>query len=126
MKPRGFSLYETVVATLLISVVLIILFSLFVNARLSGSRVEQGIQADALAQTLLEQHRATPFEQLTLGTTQPSLLQRGGIDYQPTVEVFLPEPPSDGLKGIRVTIDWHFRNRDYQVVHESWVAHLEH
>lgn len=110
MRRRGLSLLETVLSFCIVALMVVMIFSLYPAAmstvRLSG----QKLQADALADSLLEQYQAAPFDSLAPGS-EPSLppVDGQGTRFQPVVqfeEVSDPEVDAGLLRRIRVSVSW--------------------
>lgn len=62
---RGFTLIETIFATFIISVVIVAIFDLFPSSMVAIKRSEMQIEANDIAQSVLEDMRAVPFDSLT-------------------------------------------------------------
>ncbi|MBI3925991.1 MAG: prepilin-type N-terminal cleavage/methylation domain-containing protein [Armatimonadetes bacterium] len=127
MSPRrGFSLLETVVAGSLLALVMLLLFNLFPSSMLALRQGEQQIQADAVAQSALDQVRSEGYGKLQPGEVrrlQP--VRRGSLVYTPTLEVFqVADADPNLLKGLRTTVSWQERGESRQVVHEIWIHGL--
>lgn len=122
---RGFSLIETIFSSLVIALVVLTVFNLFPSAMVAVKRSETQVQADLLAQSLIDQMKIRPINQLrdliTLGA-QTNTVRIDGTDFTHTVEVSnLSTPPEELLLSVHVTVDWRLRNKDYTVERESWV-----
>lgn len=126
---RGFSLIETIFASLIIALVVLTIFNLFPSAMVAVKRSETQVQAEVLAQSLLEQMRIRPIQQLRdsipLGPITATV-RIDGTDYSHTTTITnLSSPPEELLISVKVTVDWRVRNNDYQEIRESWVHAVE-
>jgi type II secretory pathway pseudopilin PulG len=126
MTSRGFSLVETVFAMTVLSLVGLFVLNLFPTASLAVHRAAHELQAEALAQSVLEEMRATPFAAHEPDSS--SALPRRtveGVDYHPVLEVYVPAgEDAQHLKGLRVTVRWEYARKAHIVAHEAWIANL--
>ncbi len=119
MRRRGLSLLETVLSFCIVAMMVVMIFSLYPAAmatvRLSGEK----LQADALADSLMEQYLAAPFDSLTGSPALAPVPGRGTV-FQPSV-VFqnLSDPAApDLLRKITVTVTWTERGLSRSRVRE--------
>ncbi|MBI3926022.1 MAG: type II secretion system protein [Armatimonadetes bacterium] len=144
---RGFTLIETIFATFIFSMVIIALFNIYPTAAVAVKRSEGQIQANAIAQSCLEEMRAMSFDSLTTRTWTPpaqapfTAQTLDGITYTPTCEVLHPndlpynlaaatDPSSNPanepryMKILRVSVSWEFQSKVRTTVCETWVHNV--
>lgn len=128
---RGFSLLETVLATFIMSLITMAVFNIFPSSVMAVKRGEVELQADAIAQQILEEHRAKPFEELVIG---PAIalpqVTLGGTVFRPGVRVFevgsgANAANPDHLKAVRATVDWTHSSISHSLAREAWILSLE-
>lgn len=120
---RGLTLIETIIASCLLGLVILGVFTLLPSSLVAVRSAEHRIRADALAQEWLETLRERPFEKLTLGalSPQPAAQDWVGVTFRTQVEVYqLPAADVDLLKRIRVTVNWKFRGLERQLTQETY------
>lgn len=133
--PRGFTLVETIFATLFIGLTVLGIVNLFPGAYLSIRKSETTIQADNRAKSVLDELRLTPFEELVEGeyTKEKEKGERfgpvtvEGVLY--TVDEILiyevPDASFDSLKGVKVTITYRlgfsYKNVVYETYLHQWI-----
>ena len=123
---RGFTLIETIFSSLIISLVVLTIFNLFPSSMTAIKRSETEIQAGNLAQSQLEGLRTLDYDGLTaLRSSPPS----GNVDIDGTTYNFVvaiadvSSPVSDPnrIQSVSVTVTWTLRNRDYEIIRETWM-----
>lgn len=124
-RKRGFTLLETIMATMLLAGCMLLLFNLYPASALAVRRSQDRMQADAVAQSLLAELRAQPFSALTLGQTAEPDVTVGSTVYHRSVEVFGPGDDPTLLKGIRVTVEWEWVRGKESMTHELYRVNLE-
>ncbi|HEY4002564.1 MAG TPA: prepilin-type N-terminal cleavage/methylation domain-containing protein [Candidatus Xenobia bacterium] len=123
---RGFSLVEVIFAASLLSLVMLMMFNLYPTSLLTIRQAEHRLQANSLAQAVLESYRAGPFASTYGGTAtvspgvvnsfqSPSGLPSYGIDGVQYWTEALASPSIDGagscrLVDLRVTCFWDERS----------------
>jgi len=127
MTRRGLSLLETILALSLVSLVLILVISLFPDTLLAIRRSEQTVQADQWAQTLLEYEMARPFDELVPGSVYaPPDRQIGATVYRGSTRIFaVPDARGDLIKGINVTVAWDHGGKSHQSEYQCLVSNIE-
>lgn len=125
MSRRGMSLIEVVLSATLLSLALMAILTLLPSANMVGRQAEIRMQADHLAQTLLERRRLLPFAQLV--PQPPTLLavvKRSDLpDMQPIVEI-VATGAGNHAREIRVTVTWKAFHRDGSLTRASVVTSL--
>lgn len=131
-KLRGFTLVETIFSALVISLVILAIMNLYPSAMVAIKRSEGRIQANLVAQSVLERMRTVKFEDLSPGYVPPAgppfdPVSLDGVTYTPTVEVYDPDPAvgHDFTMAIRARVGWEVRGQQYEVVQETWVHALK-
>ena len=130
MRRQGFTLIETIYSTLLFGFIIITLLNLYPSSFVAIKRGEGTLQADALAQAVLEDMRSRPYGAYAVGagpTPSPTPWIYGEVTYNPTAEVFLPPGANTNVNyvmGYRVTVAWNITNQTKQVVHEAYVHNI--
>lgn len=118
---RGLSLLETVVATFLFTLVVVLVMNLFPSSLFSLQQAELKQRAERLAQSRLNEQRARKFSSLVLNSSTPLTAEDWeGHKLKPVLEV-LPHAGTD-LKILRVTVTWEERNQIRKVSREVWVT----
>ncbi len=134
---RGFTLVETIFATLFIGVTVLAIVNLFPGAYLSIRRSETSVQADMLAKSILDEWRLVSFENLTQGVYplvptpngfDETLLESRtieGVTYSAKTNIYdIPGTDSTFLKGARVTVQYRLGPSLKEVVHETYLHRL--
>lgn len=147
---RGFTLIETIFSAFIISLVIITIFNLYPSSMVAIKRSEMQIEANAIAQSLLEEMRSVRFSDLLAargaGYTPPALpgpdplppafrpVEHEGITFTPQVPVEVfdvpgadPDCAGSGepcIVGIRSRVTWSFQSKNYEAVYETWVHNL--
>lgn len=130
MRPRGFTLLETIFSSLFIGVTVLAIVNLFPGAYLSIRQSETITQADYVAKSIMDDLRCNldlvdgSEEQLTY---EPRTIEE--IVYKPKVELFdVPglddEASRRSIRGVRVTISYRLGLSEKKVVHESYIHEL--
>ena len=125
-KKLGLTLMETVISLFLVSMVLVLVLNLFPSALAASHRAEQGLQADLLAQTLLNEQQSLAFDRLVIGPPVPLPDQSSdGVTYHRSLEIFkVPSSNESFLKGIRATIWWTSQHGDHRLIQEVWMSRV--
>lgn len=118
---RGFTLIETLLSGVILSVIIVLLFNLFPTSMLSLRRGEHTLKATALARTLLESKRAGPFSALD---TAPALDPQTGDDGTVYTPSYTSTDEGSRLRRIRVTVDWLENGAHRNLAKELWVCDL--
>ena len=124
---RGFSLAEVIISTLVLSLVMMTVFNLFPSSALAVKKGEQRLTAESLAQAGLEECRARPFADLTLGQQNLGNTTVGATVYERTRQIFVPpgSPDAKLLKGVRIRLGWTEQGRSRELLAETWVVNVE-
>jgi len=119
---RGISLAELILCFFLLGLVVVLIFNLYPTSVASVRYSGQRLQANALAESLLQQQLARPFSQLVPGPPQALPGVDGqGTRFQPTLEIFPADRPATKpglLMGLRVRVSWVDRQVPHEVVRE--------
>lgn len=140
MRPRGFTLLETIFSSLFIGVTVLAIVNLFPGAYLSIRQSETLTQADFVAKSILDEMRChlsledgpnEPVENGEYVGVGPAFEPRTieGIVYTPKVELFdVPGLTDDAsrlsIRGVRVTITYRLSFSEKKVVHETYIHRL--
>lgn len=122
-RSRGVTLAESVLAIFLLALTVVLVFNLYTRSMATLRVSAQKLQADAIAQSILEDQMARKFVELEVnGPTVLPLLDGKGTRFEPTVEIFnMTEPPGVDttlIKRIKVTVRWKDRTREYTLIRE--------
>lgn len=118
---RGLSLLETVVATFLFTLVVVLVMNLFPSSLFSLQQAELKQRAERLCQSRLNEQRVKKFSSHTLNSTTPLAVEEWeGHRLTPALEV-LPHPGTE-LKILRVSVTWKERNQTRKVSREVWIT----
>lgn len=92
-------------------------------------RAEHRLMAVHIAQSILEEKRFSPFSTLSAPPDDMSDVSGDdGMIYSKTdYQCFdVPDSNPDYLKGIRVTVVWKERDRQYSITQETYVYRIQH
>lgn len=120
---RGLTLVETIVASCLLGLVVLGIFTLLPSSLVAIRSAEHRIRADASCQEWLEILRQRPYENLSVGplSPQPPDQEYAGVTFQTRAEIYkLPSAPVDEIKRLRVCVRWSFRGQGRQVSQETY------
>lgn len=120
LPPRGrrggFTLLETQFSLLLVALLTLTVYNLLPTSFVATRQAGRETQADALADSLLEEYRAKPFSDLAVGVTRPPAVQAGGVTYVPVVRITQPTAKgADRLRHLEVEVSWTHANQSRQV-----------
>lgn len=127
MRARGFSLIETILATFVLSLITMAVFNIFPSSVMAVKRGEMELEADSLAQQLLEEYRSKPFETLTLGPG-PALppVSVAGTTFEVQARVnSVVGSDANHLKAVEVTVDWTHSAKSHRIIREAWIVSVE-
>lgn len=123
-RHRGATLLETLLSLFLLLLVLLLVFNLYPAAMSSTRLSGQRLQADALADSLLEEQCAVPFGQLVVGPPRSLDPVPGrGTVFHPTLEVFQVNEPGtdpDRIRGLRVMVEWNEDGVRRRLLRQTW------
>lgn len=125
---RGFTLLETIFASVLFAFVILFVLNLYPGSMVAIHRGETQIIADNFAQSILEDLRSRSFANVSV-TTPPAYQKKlyANTEFEPTVALsYHPDDPNleAYLKIARVTVRWKFQRRDNEVVHTMYLHNL--
>lgn len=133
----GFTLVETIFATLFIGVTVLAIVNLFPGAYLSIRRSETSVQADVLAKSIMDEWRLVSFENLIPGVYpliqtpegfDETLLESRnieGVTYSAKTSIYdVPGTDPTFLKGARVTVQYRLGPSLKEVIHETYLHRL--
>ncbi len=113
---------ELILSFFLLGLVVVLIFNLYPTSVASVRYSGQRLQANALAESLLQQQLAIPFSQLVPGPPRALPAVDGqGTRFQPTLEIFPADRPATKpglLLGLRVRVTWVDRQVPHEVVRE--------
>lgn len=122
-RRRGFSVLESVVAICLLALVMVCLFTLYPVTGLSVTESRQSLEAQSLADSMLEQLQAESFSSVALGVSDWSPVTRNGVEYSRHLEVFpVQGRDPDFLRAVEVRVSWKSATRSRQIVREQWLS----
>lgn len=120
---RGVTLAESVLAIFLLALTVVLVLNLYTRSMATLRVSAQKIQADALAQSILEDYMAVRFADLKVAP--PLVLPKvpgKGTEFEPTVEILDMTYPTGVdptmIKRIKVTIRWQDRGMERVLVRE--------
>lgn len=122
-KNQAVSIAESVLAVFLLSLTVVLIFNLFPRSMATLRVSGQKLQADAVADSVLEEYMVVSFKDLNPGppVVLPKVPGRG-TEFEPTVEIFDMTGPvgvdPTMIKRIKVTVRWKDRNMDHVLVRE--------
>ena len=128
MRRQGFSLAEVILSTLIISLVMMTVFSLFPSSALAVKKGENRLTAEALAQAGLEECRGLSFEALALDNDfTVGNVTIGNTVFERTRQIFVPpgSPDDKLLKGVRMRIAWTEQGKPVELQAETWIVNVE-
>jgi type II secretory pathway pseudopilin PulG len=118
------SLIEVLIASSILSVLMVFIFNLFPGSIFALRRAEHATTANIVATSLLDDYRTRNFSRLVAdaGTTQTlPAVSSGGTQFIPTVEVVQHAP---GLVEVKVAVAWKMR-QTRQVVHGLYITKID-
>lgn len=118
---RGVSVVETIFALSMITLMIILLMNLHPGILLGVRYSEQTLQAQEIAQSIIEEQLHRPFGSLQTGSRELPVVNLEGMVYRPILTIMEdPESGSTYLKGIRVKVTWNFRSQEKSLTREIW------
>lgn len=120
---QAVSIAESVLAVFLLSLTVVLIFNLFPRSMATLRVSGQKLQADAVADSVLEDYMVVAFKDLNPGppVTLPKVPGRG-TEFEPTVQIFDMTGPAGVdqtmIKRIKVTVRWKDRHMDHVLVRE--------
>lgn len=124
---RGFSLIETILAAFIFSLITMAVFNIFPSSVMAVKRGEMELEADSIAQRILEEHRAKPFDELVLTGPAPLAAETlAGTKFEPFLEIdSVPGSLEESLKAVRVEVRWSHSAKNYSLLREAWIVSVE-
>lgn len=123
---RAFTLVEVAFSLALFAICILLLVGLLPGL-ISGNQLSaQQLQAGDLAQSILEQQRALPFEQLQPGSRNLSPVVTSQGHYSPVLVIDgVPgEPNLNRIRRLTVSVSWSERRRTHSLRRELYVAKI--
>jgi len=123
---RAFTLVEVAFSLALFAICILLLVGLLPGL-ISGNQLSaQQLQAGDLAQSILEQQRALPFEQLQPGSRNLSPVVTSQGHYSPVLVIDgVPgEPNLTRIRRLTVSVSWTERRRTHSLRRELYVAKI--
>jgi type II secretory pathway pseudopilin PulG len=128
VKNRGFTLIETIYSCVLLSLMALFVLNLYPSSFLAIRRGESTLQAEMLAQTVLEDVKSRSFANLSQIQTNSYLnVTYGGITYTPTISISnSPDGTANAslLQVATVVVSWTYRNTVRNVTHTMYLANV--
>ena len=123
----GLSLTEVIFAASILGLVMMVLFNLYPTAILSVKVAEHKLKAANLAQSILEEKKSGKFSDLYNPPPLTDVKGNDGVIYHPSYVAFdVPGANPANLKGIRATVTWKERIRDYSISQELYICKVQH
>ena len=130
---RGLTLVEMIAAAGLVSLLVLFCLGLIPSFKVSNRRANTELQAGALAQSLLEQAKATPFADVinvaagaTTGPFQPRSLD--GVTYTPSQEISdmtsAGTPPTEISKNVKIIVTWKWSGRTMRTFRQTIICRI--
>lgn len=111
---------ETVVAISLLGLIIIFVVNIFPGSVLAARSGNERIEAENLAESILEQTRASAFNSLTLGTTN---VPSPDPKFTVTQEIFVPtNADADQTLGVRIIVQWESKSQTKSIQREVWLS----
>lgn len=116
----GFTLLESTVAISLLSIIVLFVLTIVPGSVVSTYNASERVDAENLAQSIIEETRAQSFSALTVGTqAMPSPDTRFTVQR----EIYSPAgTDADQTLGVRVTVDWQSKATSLQIQREVWLS----
>jgi hypothetical protein len=118
---------EVSLSLMILGLVTVFIMNLFPTSMITVKKAEHRQQANLLAESVLAELAALPFEDLIIG--DPPVQESRQIDevtYQIEKVVLQADSRNpDFIKNIRVEISWEVREIEQTLVRELWVANLK-
>lgn len=111
---------ETIVVAGLLSTVLLFAMALIPSFKLSNKRAAVELQASTLAQSALESTRAMNFA--AVATSPPRTISIDGLEF--TENVLVTDSASGYAKTVRVTINWRWQEKQFEVFRETLICRI--
>ncbi|MBS2039744.1 type II secretion system protein [bacterium] len=119
------SLVETIFAFFIMTLVILAVINLFPSSLMANRRSELSLQANALADRVLEEARAGGFSQLTAGVRPPVTVQVDSVAYTQVFQVGqVPGQDFNSLRSLKVRITWSVAGHPQELVREVWVCNV--
>lgn len=120
---RGVTLAESVLAIFLLALTVVLVLNLYTRSMATLRVSAQKIQADALAQSILEDYMAVRFADLKVAPPLALAKVPGkGTEFEPVVEILDMTTPTGVdttmIKRIKVTVRWKDRGMERVLVRE--------
>jgi Tfp pilus assembly protein PilV len=127
IRPDGLSLMEVIFSLTLLGLVTVLVMNLFPSSMVTVKKAEYRMQANTLAETVLAEQAARPYDELVVGAPPDIAAQIvEGVDYLVTTEVrAVPDRLPEYVKSVHVTVSWTVRNIDQRLERELWVPAVE-
>ncbi|MFN8612626.1 MAG: hypothetical protein U0931_34120 [Vulcanimicrobiota bacterium] len=124
-RRAGMSLVETIFAFFLMTMVILAVINLFPSSLMANRRSELSLQANALADQVLEKARASGFTQLTRGKRPPVTVEVESVSYTQVFEVNeVPGQDFNSLRSLKVRVTWSVAGHPQELVREVWVCNV--
>lgn len=127
MKVRGFTIAETVFASVLFAFIILFIMNIYPSSMVAIRRAETQIVADNFAQTVLEDLRSRSYYNVDVNA-EPyyAPLIYNDFKYNPYLDVFYDPDGTDErfLKIARLEVAWVFQNRENRVVHTMYLHNV--
>lgn len=126
---RGLTLMETILATFVVSLVILAILQMLPASALATRKAECKIQACSLAISALDGQLARGFTAVANQQGRDLELpdvESGGVVYHRTVQVVdAPQPRPTLVKVVRCTVEWNFGGQDFTTTQEAWLSKVK-
>lgn len=126
---RGLTLMETILATFVVSLVILAILQMLPASALATRKAECKIQACSLAISALDGQLARGFTAVANQQGRDLELpdvESGGVVYHRTVQVVdAPHPRPTLVKVVRCTVEWNFGGQDFTTTQEAWLSKVK-
>lgn len=110
-------------AICVLALILVLLFTLYPMTGLSVDESRHSLQAQTLADSMLDQLRTQSVSTLPIGAADWPPVVRNGVTFNRHLEVFaVPGRDENYLKAVEVHISWSARGRTRELVRELWLS----
>ena len=111
---------EIVVSLAILGLVVGLVINVFPSSIVASHSASRQIEAESLAQSFIEETRASGFSSLTVGTVA---LPSPSPAFQISREIFVPSgADADQTLGLRISVTWEGKKKQNTLVREIWLS----
>lgn len=123
---RGLSLLETIVSLALLITVVLFLLNLLPGSLVATRATECELQAHSVAETAMEEARASGFAKMVVGSTNLPDRTLGGTVFHCQLRIFVPTGVNaQFVRGIRAEVWWDFSGRRRELIRQTLVSNVK-